>query len=38
MRTVFFGASRLGHRCCRLLIEEGLAEVVGIVTAPESCR
>jgi len=38
MRTVFFGASRLGHRCCRLLIEEGLAEVVGIVTAPESFR
>lgn len=34
MRTVFFGASALGHRCCRALLESG-ADVVGIVTMPE---
>src|SRR4249920_1074505 len=34
MRVVFFGSSRLGARCCRLLVEERLAQVVGIFTTP----
>jgi methionyl-tRNA formyltransferase len=34
MRIVFFGASTLGHRCCRDLLERG-QEVVGIVSMRE---
>jgi methionyl-tRNA formyltransferase len=34
MRIVFFGATELGYKCCRLIIEKELAEIVGIFTMP----
>lgn len=34
MRTVFFGATELGHRCCEALIEDG-HDLAGIVSMPE---
>lgn len=34
MRMVFFGASKLGYNCCRFIIENNLADVVGIFTMP----
>jgi methionyl-tRNA formyltransferase len=37
LRIVFFGATELGHRCCRALLEMG-EELVGIITCPESFR
>ena len=37
MRIVFFGATDLGHRCCRHLIEAG-EEVVGIFSIKEHFR
>lgn len=36
MKLVFFGSSELGHQCCRMIIENRLADVVGIVTQPRS--
>lgn len=34
-RVVFFGASALGHACCRSLLERGV-QVAGIVTSPST--
>jgi len=34
MRVLFFGATEIGHRCCRQLLEMG-EEVVGIFSIPE---
>lgn len=34
MRIVFFGATELGSKCCRLIIEKKLADVTGIFTIP----
>lgn len=35
MNIVFFGATELGYKCCRLIIEEKLANISGIFTIPE---
>lgn len=35
MRVVFFGATELGYKCCRRIITNKLAEVVGIFTIPK---
>lgn len=35
MKIVFFGATELGYKCCRLIIENKLAEVCGIFTIPK---
>ena len=35
MNIVFFGASELGYKCCRLIIEEKLANITGIFTIPK---
>jgi methionyl-tRNA formyltransferase len=34
MKIVFFGATELGYKCCRLIIEKELAEITGIFTIP----
>jgi methionyl-tRNA formyltransferase len=34
MRLVFFGATKLSLACCKLIIDENLAEIVGVVTIP----
>ena len=34
MNIVFFGATELGYKCCRLIIEKKLANVSGIFTIP----
>ncbi|MCX7877349.1 MAG: methionyl-tRNA formyltransferase [Ignavibacteria bacterium] len=38
MRVIFFGSTSFGYECCRHIIENKLAEVVSIVTIPESFR
>ena len=35
MKIVFFGATELGYKCCRLIVEEKLADVCGIFTIPK---
>jgi methionyl-tRNA formyltransferase len=35
MNIVFFGATELGYKCCRLIIEEKLADITGIFTIPK---
>lgn len=35
MNIVFFGASELGYKCCRLIIVEKLANITGIFTIPK---
>ncbi|MBE2228893.1 MAG: methionyl-tRNA formyltransferase [Ignavibacteria bacterium] len=35
MKIVFLGATELGYKCCRLIIESKLAEVCGIFTIPK---
>lgn len=35
MRIVFFGATELGYKCCKRIIEKKLAEIVGIFTIPK---
>lgn len=35
MNIVFFGATELGYKCCRLIIESKLANVCGIFTIPK---
>lgn len=35
MNIVFFGASELGYKCCRLIIKEKLANITGIFTIPK---
>ncbi|MDQ6829830.1 MAG: methionyl-tRNA formyltransferase, partial [Gemmatimonadota bacterium] len=37
MRIVFFGATELGHRCCRRLLESG-EQIVGIFSIPQEFR
>ena len=36
MKIVFMGATELGAKCCRLILEKQLAEVSGILTIPQS--
>lgn len=35
MNIVFFGATELGYKCCRLIVENKLANVCGIFTIPK---
>ncbi len=35
MNIVFFGATELGYKCCRLIIENKLANICGIFTIPQ---
>ncbi len=37
MRTIFFGATDLGYRCCQRLLESGL-EIVGVFSIPREFR
>lgn len=36
MNIIFFGASKLGFKCCRYIIENKLANIISIYTLPES--
>lgn len=38
LRVVFFGCTNLSFECCRVIISENLADVVGIVTIPYEFR
>lgn len=38
MKIVFFGASELGYKCCRQIIENRLAEVTCIFTIPQEFK
>jgi methionyl-tRNA formyltransferase len=38
VNIVFFGATELGYKCCRLIIEKKLAEISGIFTIPEEFK
>lgn len=38
MKIVFFGASELGYKCCRRIVENRLAEVTGIFTIPKEFK
>ena len=38
MKIVFFVATELGYKCCRLIIENKLAEVCGIFTIPKEFK
>jgi methionyl-tRNA formyltransferase len=38
MRTLFFGATDFGYKCCEFVIENSLTEITGIFTIPESFR
>jgi methionyl-tRNA formyltransferase len=38
VKIVFFGATELGYKCCRLIIEKKLAEVTGIFTIPREFK
>lgn len=35
MKIVFFGATELGYKCCRHIIEKNLSEITAILTLPE---
>lgn len=36
MNIIFFGASKLGFNCCKFILENKLANIIGIYTVPES--
>ncbi len=38
MKLVFFGATELGYKCCRFIIEKKLAEVLCIFTIPQEFK